>query len=111
MRLAGVDFFLDFDGADFIGAGASALLLADVVLLCREPLRVVLFDEDEPRDLLVERPDVFFALDRVLLFGFEALASGCVLGAVCAARARWAAAFVPANTVSMSGTPCFSGST
>jgi hypothetical protein len=111
LRLAGVDFFLDFDGADFIGAGPSALLLAAVVLLSRERLRVVFFDDDEPRDLVVERPDVFFVLDRPLFFGLGALVFDCVFGAVSAARARWAAAFVPANTVSMAGTPCFSGST
>ena len=102
LRLAGVDFFPDFDGADFIGAG--------VVLLFRERLRVVFFDDDEARDLLVERPDVFFVPDRALLFDFDALVLDCVFGAVNAARARWAAALVPANTVSMAGVPCFFGS-
>ena len=77
LRLAGVDFFPDFDGADFIGADA---------------------------------PFVFFVPDRALLFDFDALVLDCVFGAVNAARARWAAALVPANTISMAGVPCFFGS-
>ena len=41
LRFVGVGFFFDLDGADFIGAGVSALSLADVVLLFVERLLVV----------------------------------------------------------------------
>ena len=58
----GVAFFFDFGGADFIGAGVSALSLADVVLLFAERLLAVSLAGGVLLVLLVDRPDAFFVV-------------------------------------------------
>jgi hypothetical protein len=88
LGLAGVDLFLDFVGADFIGAGVSVSFLAGVDLLFRERLLVVFLPEDALLALLLERPDAFFAVERGEPFGLAGGVSAGVSGAADAERAR-----------------------
>ena len=72
LRLVGADFFFDFDGADFIGAGVSALSLADVVVLFDERLLVVFLVDGVLLVLLLDRPDTFFVVVPRVLAGLAA---------------------------------------
>ena len=108
LRLVGAGFFFDFDGADFIGAGVSALSWADVVLLFDGRLLVAFLVDAVLLVLLLDRPDAFFVVAARVLAG---LAFAGVLLVEDPARARLAAVFVPANTVSKAGSPYLSGST
>lgn len=65
----GVDFFFDFGGADFMGAGVSALALADVVLLFVERLLAVSLVDGVLLALLLDRPDAFFVVAPRVLAG------------------------------------------
>ena len=75
--LSGVDLFLDFVGADFIGAGVSVSFLAGGESFFCERLLAVFWDEDELLALLLERLGVFFAVERGERFD---LAGGGVVG-------------------------------
>jgi hypothetical protein len=88
LRLAGVDPFLDFGGADFIGAGVSAFFSAGVDLLFRERLLVVFLDEDALVALLLELLDAFFVAERRDRVDLVAGAFDGVFGVDDAARAR-----------------------
>jgi hypothetical protein len=87
LRLAGVVLFLDFGGADFIGAGVSAFL-AEVDSLFRERLLVVFLDEDAVLALLLERLDAFFVVGRRARVDLVAGVFAGVFGVDDAARAR-----------------------
>jgi len=113
LRLAGAGFFLDLGGADFMGAGVSASFFSGVALLLVER-RVVVFLADDARPvcllLLLDRVDACFVVSLRVLAVFAALVSAGASGAADSALARLDAAFVPARTVNMTGTPCLSGS-
>ena len=102
LRLAGAGFFFDFDGADFMGAGVFALPFDERLLV------LFLVDDLVPLVLLLDRPGAFFVVAARVLAG---LAFAGLFLVDDPARARLAAALVPANTVSRAGSPCLSGST
>jgi len=125
--LAGTGFLPDLGGGDFIGAGVSASFLVGVAPLLGERLRGafsvggalwllllalpgVFLVEGALSALLLGPPGAFLVAERRVVAGLDGWALAGGSGADAATRAGLAAAFVPANTVSRTGTPCLSGS-